>query len=677
MSPSSRSALKVGPLGYLSIFNRYDLDRLLSGRTQDADDARQRVRTLVIANVDHIPDDWPLLPSLQHLSMTADSKFLQHSPRALHASRLPALQSLTLRCQGSGGIQARWACPVLSGRLQQLQDVTIESLAVDADAIGAVLLQPALAHLAIVRSDIGDEGCANLAQILRQHACPSLARLQLEQNKIGAKGCAYLAQVLRQRGCPNLVHLGLGENNVGDQGCAAVVRELVAGCPDLQHLDLSSNKIAALPDALGELRSITCLLVSDNCIARIQPALYSLILRLKTFSADRNPLQEPPMEVYNRGPGALKRYVRDARRRGVEELRTARIMLLGDSMHGKTSLCRSLPEGAPCSRVQREERTHALEIHDWVIAKPGAKALTIKLWDFAGHQVYYATHRSFFSRLCIYVLVAWIDVDDEKMQGVVSTSIEWLMSICKAVPGGAQVVLVGTFPHDQREKNERVLQGNLEMLEHQLRKADRERVRVWNASRSGGGADGATREQAKPAEICGVFWVDCHSRYRRGDHNLGPIAAKLEELAEKMVRDNQRLSGSYIDMLEAHKDLCKMTSAGVSSLQAFRDRMGDISDGDNDDGDDWPILETLLDNINRAIEDGLEPFCDAENWPGGDVTRDALQFANDVGILQYYPHIDREIVFINPLFLVQAFGVLIYDKKAFSHYVTGRGQVMV
>ena len=52
--------------------------------------------------------------------------------------------------------------------------------------------------------------------------------------------------------------------------------------------------------------------------------------------------------------------------------------------------------------------------------------------------------------------------------------------------------------------------------------------------------------------------------------------------------------------------------------------------------------------------------------------RDALQFANDVGILQYYPGIDRDIVFTDPLFLVQAFGVVIYDKEPFNHYITGR-----
>ena len=125
--------------------------------------------------------------------------------------------------------------------------------------------------------------------------------------------------------------------------------------------------------------------------------------------------------------------------------------------------------------------------------------------------------------------------------------------------------------------------------------------------------------------------MDCHSD---DDHNnLGPIAAKLEELAEKTVRDKQQFPGSYIETLEAHEKLCASTRAGVSSLQAFRDKVGE------------------------AAEDGI--------------MRDALQFANDVGILQYYPGIDRDIVFTDPLFLVQAFGVVIYDKVPFNYYITG------
>ena len=590
----------LSPPSELQISHQAELDDLLSGTGQDAREARHNVRSLDIRKVECVGEEWPRLRCLQHLSISVDKRNLAEFPRVLRASALPALRSLKLDCEKNYG-DRKWACPLLEGRFEQLNHIHIEQFRMERKALDAVL-----------------------------HQVPNLAHLDLGSNYIGNEGCGQLAEALRERACPNLTHLHLDRNNIGNEGCGQLALGLKEGCPHLQTLDLQNNSIRALPDALGQLRSLTRLYISWNRIRRIQPALYGLILQLDEFHAFNCPLEDPPKEVYRRGLDALKRYLREVRRRGgVQELRTARVMLLGDMMHGKTTLCRSLPRGVPCPKVESRERTHALEIHDWVIDRPGAQELNIKLWDFAGHQVYYATHRSFFSRLCIYVVVARIEVDQGKMQSVIKSSIEWLMSICKAVPGGAQVVVVGTFPHDQREKgNEQALRDNLDLLKDRLGEADEERVRVWNSNRGNGNQ---RKEEAKAVEICGVMWVDCHSD---DDHNVGPIAAKLEELAEKTVRDKQQFPGSYIETLEAHESLCASTRVGVSSLQAFRDRVGE------------------------AAEDG--------------VMRDALQFANDVGILQYYPGIDRDIVFTDPLFLVQAFGVVIYDKEAFNHYITGR-----
>ena len=479
---------------------------------------------------------------------------------------------------------------------------------------------PTLTQLHLGGNQIGNEGCSDLASALQKCACPILTHLDLGGNEIGNEGCSRLAQGLQQHACPNLSLLNLVYNRIGNEGSARLALGLSEGCPKLETLGLSRNSIDVLPDALGQLHSLTSLHISSNGIRSIQPALYGLILRMGEFDATGCSLEDPPQEICDRGLNLLKRYLQEISSRGVQELRTARIMLLGDSMHGKTTFCRSLLGGAPCPRVESEERTHALEIHDWIIAKPDAPPLTIKLWDFAGHQAYYATHRSFFSRLCIYVVVAKIEADSSKMQGVIDSSIERLMSICKAVPSGAQVVLVGTFPHDERDKDESRLHSNLDLLKRRLLEADEERVQVWNAHRN--------EEEAKSAEIYGGLWVDCHS----DKHNLGLIAAKLVELADKMVREKQRFPPSYAATLEAHKALCVNTSAGVSSLQAFKEKVG---------------------------------------WAGSFRVNQALQFAHDVGILQYYPSIDEDIVFTDPLFLAQAFGALIYDKDVLRHSITG------
>ena len=64
--------------------------------------------------------------------------------------------------------------------------------------------------------------------------------------------------------------------------------------PHLQTLNLKYSSIDSLSDALGQLRSLTCLEISFNRIRRIQPALYALILQLDTFDVFLCPLEDPP-----------------------------------------------------------------------------------------------------------------------------------------------------------------------------------------------------------------------------------------------------------------------------------------------------------------------------------------------------------------------------------------------
>ena len=93
---------------------------------------------------------------------------------------------------------------------------------------------------------------------------------------------------------PNLMHLRLESNKIGNEGCGELALGLKEGCPHLQTLNLKYSSIDSLSDALGQLRSLTCLEISFNRIRRIQPALYALILQLDTFDVFLCPLEDPP-----------------------------------------------------------------------------------------------------------------------------------------------------------------------------------------------------------------------------------------------------------------------------------------------------------------------------------------------------------------------------------------------
>ena len=83
-------------------------------------------------------------------------------------------------------------------------------------------------------------------------------------------------------------------------------------CPDLRYLSLSNVGITALPDAMGELRSLTCLNISYNAIRCIEPSLYGLILQLKYLDVYNTPLKDSFQHFLDEGFGALKEHLRAA-----------------------------------------------------------------------------------------------------------------------------------------------------------------------------------------------------------------------------------------------------------------------------------------------------------------------------------------------------------------------------
>ena len=276
-----------------------DLNGLLRWSTQDVIDARRGVRTLIIQYIHRIDDAWPVFPSLEHLTITVERSTLRRFPRVLRASALPALQCLTLRCESARGGNGDkvdddndndddddddgtdlWACPVLEGRFKKLRDITIVGLAMNTEAIDALLLQQSsLATLHLISINIGKDESAYTLRALEQHAsralthvhlwhrtiaqdrsarlaralpmacCPDLTRLihlDLGNRNLGARGCARLAQALLQHTGSSLTHIHLGGNNIGNQGCAHLAYALQQyACPDLTYLDLERNAIGA------------------------------------------------------------------------------------------------------------------------------------------------------------------------------------------------------------------------------------------------------------------------------------------------------------------------------------------------------------------------------------------------------------------------------------------------
>lgn len=72
------------------------MNDFLSGSGQDAIDARQYVRTLVIDDVTCASDNWPNLPTLQGLTIQVNNGSRAKYSCVLCISALPTLQRLTI-----------------------------------------------------------------------------------------------------------------------------------------------------------------------------------------------------------------------------------------------------------------------------------------------------------------------------------------------------------------------------------------------------------------------------------------------------------------------------------------------------------------------------------------------------------------------------------------------------
>lgn len=112
--------------------------------------------------------------------------------------------------------------------------------------------------------------------------------------------------------------------------------------------------------------------------------------------------------------------------------RNFKVVVLGNSAAGKSSLIRTLISGCSETSVQ-EDRTFGVDIHTCQLRDSNDKVETLAMWDFAGQHVYYRTHQIFLSRRTLYLLV-W-DVSKHTEAELDMTVCFWVYSVQARVPG--------------------------------------------------------------------------------------------------------------------------------------------------------------------------------------------------------------------------------------------------
>lgn len=186
----------------------------------------------------------------------------------------------------------------------------------------------------------------------------------------------------------------------------------------LEHLDLSNTKIAALKN-LNKLKNLQYLFLSNTQISDTHslreivesPQLKKIYLYNSIKLDTGIPLELFGSRASENCMEALRGYF-DSLKKGIHQRKELPVILVGNSTAGKTSLRYFLERNI--FPPPEDYSTHGIEPSIWQPDEESLenagdwsqlKDLQIYFWDFGGQEYYHATHRLFFSKRAIYIVV--------------------------------------------------------------------------------------------------------------------------------------------------------------------------------------------------------------------------------------------------------------------------------
>src|SRR4029077_15248297 len=131
-----------------------------------------------------------------------------------------------------------------------------------------------------------------------------------------------------------LSSLDVSDNDLGK------LPEWLGQLHNLMSLDVSGNALKVLPDSIKNLRNLIFFHLDKNSIARIPSETIQPLTQLYHLSLTDNPLEEPPIDVAQKGIVEIRKYYRQLEEEGQDHLYEAKLLIVGEGGAGKTSLAR-------------------------------------------------------------------------------------------------------------------------------------------------------------------------------------------------------------------------------------------------------------------------------------------------------------------------------------------------
>ncbi|MDY7014762.1 MAG: COR domain-containing protein, partial [Cyanobacteriota bacterium] len=197
-----------------------------------------------------------------------------------------------------------------------------------------------------------------------------------------------------------------------------------------------------IPDAIAQLTNLKELHLSSNQIEAI-PEFLETLPNLETLDLRRNPLPISPEVLGNQEnpgtPAAIFNYLHQLHSGTVRPLNEAKVLLVGESTVGKTSLINRLIHN---QYNPNERQTDGLNITDWRI-QVHTKPVKLNVWDFGGQEIYHATHQFFLTKRSLYLLVYNCRTNEEKNR------LEYWLKLIESFGDASPAILVGNKCDEQ------------------------------------------------------------------------------------------------------------------------------------------------------------------------------------------------------------------------------------
>jgi len=199
------------------------------------------------------------------------------------------------------------------------------------------------------------------------------------------------------------------------------------GCTLLTKLDVSQNGIFELPEELYDFTALTHLNISRNCLFGLSHKLGNLtklkylnielnlieelpytienLEQVAEFRCRWNPITKPPSSIWSRGIVGVRDFFRDIRESGTEINVDLRLLVLGLSEAGKTSLINGMIHPNVTALTRVGDRTVGIEKRTWVLKRSkNQQPINLLTYDFAGQEEYYITHHLFLGSKALYII---------------------------------------------------------------------------------------------------------------------------------------------------------------------------------------------------------------------------------------------------------------------------------